>query len=394
MSTSMVALAGNAFLTTVPPGAIEVISDNGLGNWTNPNTVCSVYFRVASAAQITIGLKAYLAGSSTSTVQVTINGIRFQIQLTGTTPKTYPVGTVRVSAAGYVTVALQGISKSGGYFGDVSDLSVTNTVALTFANDPANYLWSRRGPSVHMTYTVPANSEYFYNEVTVPADADAIGSYFMAAGFTGGYFGIQVNSATERRVLFSVWDADNGQKTTLVGNGAGVVAGRFGGEGTGGQAYLVFNWTAGITYKFVTRIRPDRSTGSTLFSAWIVTPETDAQEWRFIATWKRPSTTTYQSGVYSFLENFAPEKGYIGRRVQYGNQWAKNTNGTLTEVTTGYYTADATANNAQRMDYAGGLENGQFCLRHCGFFADYVKPDQYFTRPTTGRKPWPTLPTD
>ncbi|EKM53102.1 uncharacterized protein PHACADRAFT_259266, partial [Phanerochaete carnosa HHB-10118-sp] len=307
---------------------------------------------------------------------------------------TYSVGTVSVPAPGYVTVALQGVSNNGSYFGDVSGLSVTTTAALAFANDPANYYWSRRGPSVHMTYTVPANSEYFYNEVTVPVNEDAIGSYFMVAGFSGGYSGIQVNSATERKVLFSVWDADNGQKTTLVSKGADVVVNDFGGEGTGGQAYLVFGWKAGTTYKFITRIRPESSSGSTLFSTWIFTPETNA--WRYIATWKRPSTTTYQSGVYSFLENFIDTRGYVGRHVQYSNQWARNTNGAWSEITTGRFTGDATANNAQRMDYAGGLENGHFYLRNCGFFSDFVPLNRDFTRLAAGTQPTVdvnTLPT-
>lgn len=47
--------------------------------------------------------------------------------------------------------------------------------------------------------------EWFYSEITVPKSNDVIGSYFMANGFAEGYFGIQVNSASERRVLFSVW---------------------------------------------------------------------------------------------------------------------------------------------------------------------------------------------
>jgi hypothetical protein len=42
-------------------------------------------------------------------------------------------------------------------------------------------------------------------EITVPVGQDPIGSYFMANGFGEGYFGFQVNSKTERRVLFSVW---------------------------------------------------------------------------------------------------------------------------------------------------------------------------------------------
>lgn len=207
----------------------------------------------------------------------------------------------------------------------------------------------------------------------------------MVSGFSGGYFGIQVNSATVRKVLFSIWDADNGEKTTLVSKGANVVVKGFGGEGTGGQAYLAFGWKADTTYKFITCIRPESSSGSTLFSAWFFTPETDA--WRYIATWKRPSTTTYQSGVHSFLENFTDTRGYVGRRVRYGNQWARNTPEAWSEITTGRFTGDATASNAQRMDYAGGLENGQFYLRNCGFFSDFVSLDQDFTRPATGTQP-------
>lgn len=391
MSAKTVALAGNAFVTTSPAGANEIINTNGLANWNNANTITSVYFRMASAASVTIGLNAYLAGSNNSTVRVTVNGTAFTVKLAGTTPKTYPVGTVNVTAASYVKVDLQGVTKDGGYFGDVSGLSVTTTSTLNYANDPANYYWSRRGPSVHMNYTVPAKTEYFYNEVTVPVGQDVVGSYFMVAGFDGGYSGIQVKE-NQRWILFSVWDAEDGQKTTLVSKGAGVVDNSFGGEGTGGQSYLVFNWVAGKTYKFITRIRPDGS--STLYSAWFFAPESNT--WRYLATWKRPSTNTYQSGTHSFLENFIDTKGYTGRRVTYGNQWARNVNGTWSELTTGRFTGDATATNAQRMDYAGGLENGRFYLRNGGFFADYVALNQNFNRPATGQQPTVdvgTLPT-
>jgi hypothetical protein len=392
MPTQTVALAGNAFLTALPAGAQEVISSNGLANWTNPNAICSVYFRVASAASVTVGLTASLNGSTSSSVRVTINGTAFTVQLAGTTAQTYSVGTVNATTPGYLRVDIQGLTKNGSYFGDVSGLSVTTTSALAYANDPANYYWSRRGPSVHMNYTVPASTEYFYNEVTVPAGQDAVGSYFMVAGFDGGYSGMQVKE-NERWMIFSVWDAANGQKTTLVSKGSGVVDNTFSGEGTGGQSYLVFNWIAGNTYKFITRIRPDGS-GSTLYSAWFFAPESNS--WRYLATWKRPSTNTYQTGVHSFLENFLADKGYTGRRVQYGNQWARNVSGAWSEVTTGRFTGDATATNAQRMDYAGGLENGRFYLRNGGFFADYVPLNQSFTRPATGQQPTVdvnTLPT-
>lgn len=65
-------------------------------------------------------------------------------------------------------------------------MSVTTSSALVFANDVTNFYWSRRGPSVHMNFTVPSNMEYFYNEVTVPVGQDTVGSYFMVNGFAHG----------------------------------------------------------------------------------------------------------------------------------------------------------------------------------------------------------------
>ncbi|MGK5051852.1 DUF3472 domain-containing protein [Janthinobacterium sp. RB2P8] len=377
-----VELAGNAFITSADKGA--VIGEHGLAGWSNPATVASAYFRVAGAGPVQVALDASLADGGNSTIRVKINGKPFDVKLAGKARRTYAVGTVRVPAAGYVKVDLQGLTRAKATFGEVAALTVTAGATLNYANDPANYYWSRRGPSVHMGYTVPANTEYFYNEMTIPKGQDTIGSYFMANGFGQGYMGIQVKSPSERWILFSVWDAENGAKTTLVSKGEGVIDNAFGGEGTGGQTYLSYNWAAGTTYRFITRVRPDGKGGSD-YSAWFFAPETG--KWRYIATWKRPAISTYLTRVHSFLENFIDTLGYTERRVQFGNQWARNVSGIWSEVTAGRYTGDATATNAQRMDYAGGLENGKFYLRNGGFFAEVVKTGQNFTRPATGLLP-------
>ncbi len=381
---AVVALAGNGFVTRTDSGSTEVINNNGLTNWTSANAVTSVWFHMSAAGNATLSLEASLSGSKSSKIRVTANGTPFDVTLAKGRTRTYAIGTINVPAAGYVRVDLQGISKSGTYFGQVSALRVNTTTPLHYANDAANYYWSRRGPSVHMGYTVPANTEYFYNELTVPLGEDKIGSYFMANGFNGGYFGIQVNAPTERRVLFSVWDADSGAKTTLVRKGPNVVDNTFGGEGTGGQSYLLYNWVAGNTYRFITRTLPDGA-GGTDFSAWFYAPE--ANTWRLIATWKRPATTTYHAGVYSFLQNFIDSNGYLGRSVQFNNQWARSTSGSWTELLTARFTGDATAADAQRMDYAGGLQDGRFYLRNGGFFSPNVPINQNFTRPATGQAP-------
>ena len=71
-----------------------------------------------------------------------------------------------------------------------------------------------------------------------------------------GYFGIQVNSATERRILFSVWSpfsTDNpkeipdDKKIKLLRKGKDVHTGEFGNEGSGGQSYLRYQWKTGTT---------------------------------------------------------------------------------------------------------------------------------------------------
>ncbi|WP_198652173.1 DUF3472 domain-containing protein [Chitinophaga deserti] len=392
-SSYSVHLAGNGYVTTLASGGAEVITSNGLGNWTNANSITSVWFRVSQTGALNVSLRAKVP-SGTSSIRITVNGTVFTKSISGNAYATHSIGSVTIGAAGYVRVDLQGISKTGSYFGDVSHVIISGASTasdVVYANDAANYYWSRRGPSVHMGYTIPAGNtaEWFYNEMTVPAGEDKIGSYFMSNGFSGGYFGIQVNSATERRVLFSVWDPASG-KTTLVRKGPNVVDNTFGGEGTGGQSYLLFNWTAGTTYKFLTQIKPD-GTGASLYSSWIYTPETGT--WRFLATWKRPNTVSYYTGAHSFLENFIDTRGYLGRKVRYNNQWIRNTAGTWVELTQGRFTYDATGSNDQRRDYAGGLDAGSFYLQNGGFFAISTAYGSTFTRPALGVAPTVNLTT-
>jgi len=393
-SSYTVSMGGNAYVTNLAAGGTENVTATSLAGWTNPNSVFSAYFRLGLTGALTVKVKAKVPSGS-STIKVTINGTAYNVNLTGKNYATFNVGTVNISNVGYVKVDFQGVSKTGSNYAEVSDLVISGAATASdviYANDPANYYWSRRGPSVHLSYDAGApasNNEWNYNEVTIPVGEDKIGSYFMANGFGEGYFGIQVNSATERRILFSVWDPSVG-KTTLVRKGSNVVDNTFGGEGTGGQSYLVYNWVAGNTYKFLTQAKPD-GTGATVYSAWFFAPE--AGSWKFIATWKRPNTVTYLTGFYSFLENFDPEQGYLGRKVLFNNQWVRTVEGTWIERTTAEFTIDATGDNKQRMDYAGGIQNGSFYLQNDGFFPTYVAKYTTFTRPATGTQPTVNLTT-
>jgi hypothetical protein len=381
-----ISMGGNAYITQKPEGVAETVTENSVGNWTNPATVFSAYFRLGKTGKLNVKVRASVPAGN-SKVKISINGTPFEVSMQGSSKNVYNVGTVDISSAGYVKVDFQGLTKTGDYFADVYDVLIGGTAAtsdVVYANDPENFYWSRRGPSCHLSYgPVNGDSEWFYNELTVPVGEDKIGSYFMSNGFGEGYFGIQVNSSTERRVLFSGWDPNVG-KTTLVKKGPDVIHNEFGGEGTGGQSYMLFNWKAGTTYKFLTRGKPDGA-GGTEYSSWIFTPENN--EWRFMATWKRPNTVTYLTRFHSFLENFNPEFGFLNRKVHFGNQWVRTVDGQWQERTTATFTMDATGANKQRLDFKGGMENGKFFLQNDGFFADFTEKGTTFTRPSTNIAP-------
>ena len=104
----------------------------------------------------------------------------------------------------------------------------------------------------------------------------------MANGFGERlHFGMQVNSETERRILFSVWSpfkTDNPKeipddhKITLNKVGQQVKTGEFGTRGSGGQSYM-YNWSCRVkTYKFLLKDNQDNK-GNTDYTTWFFAPE-------------------------------------------------------------------------------------------------------------------------
>jgi hypothetical protein len=390
--TVIVPLGGNAFVTHASPAHNETITDGGLSRWNSNQAVISTYFYVKKPGQLQLSLVGSLTGANRSQVVVSIGAQSKLVSLTSTSRGPFPVGTFSVTQPGYVKVDLQGRYTDRAYYGNISGLQLQGSAVdggLVFGNLAAHYGWGRQGPNVHLGFAVPNNTKYFYSEITVPKGQDTMYTYYMANGFNNNYFGIQVNSSTERRVLFSVWDSPNGP-TTLVKKGPGVTVLPFGHEGTGGQSYLVFNWTAGSTYRFLSRAQPDGK-GNTDYSAWFSERCTGKQydncNWRLIATWKYHGVVKNLEGAYCFLESWDSDHGYIGRSAYYGNEWAVTTNGQWSEMKAAYFDVDDTGKNNQRLDFAGGVSGSQFTLRNCGFFSNTTRSDQVFTRPSAGAHP-------
>jgi hypothetical protein len=354
----MVPFGGNAFLTGGDAGS----GGRGGLRWDRPETVISLFFRVDRPADLQIALRAKVQGESR--IRAIVAGTTFNVDLKGDDPAAvFPLGSIRVEQAGYVRVDLQGVDKTGPVFAEASDLQITSDtpeLALSYVkdNEANRFYWGRRGPSVHLSFRMPVDRtiEWFYSELTVPAGKDPIGSFFMANGFGEGYFGMQVNSPTERRILFSVWspyhtdnprDIPEDQRVAVLAKGEGVRTGEFGNEGSGGQSFLVYPWKSGSTYRFLNRAKPDGN-GNTIYTAWFHSPETN--RWQLIASFRRPKTDKHLTGVHSFLENFSDRNGWLERQGHYGNQWARDTGGTWHSITEARFTGDDIARRGYRLD--------------------------------------------
>lgn len=400
-------LGGNAF-SSYNLESNNTITDNGIENWTDPKEYFTVYFRVSTPGLIRISTDEHVNVQGKSTLEFGINKELQRIEFDQTNKRPILIGEWKIADTGYVALKIKGISKTQNNFPSISKLIISGSAlqgktAFVPNNDDNFFHWGRRGPSVHLNYEVPekVNVQWYYNEITVPVNEDKIGSYYMANGFGEGYFGIQVNSETERRVLFSVWSPfvtndpksiPESHKIKMLKKGENVQTGEFGNEGSGGQSYLRYNWKAGKTYKFLLNGVPQND-NSTTYTAYFYAPELN--KWMLIASFNRPQTNTYLKRFHSFLENFVPQQGNKSRKVLFNNQWYCDDKGVWTEIDTAIFTVDNTGRKGYRMDYSGGTEKEYFFLKDGGFFNKYTKAKTKFTKPLKHNKPsinFSTLP--
>lgn len=212
-------------------------------------------------------------------------------------------------------------------------------------------------PSMHIWWSAPANSEvqragvtWFYNEITATETASS--TYYMTNGFTGGYMGIQ--DRYPKWVLFSIWDktstednpnASPDELVKVLAKGEGVTVQRFGGEGTGGQSFLPYDWKMGRKYQVMVNVQPDaQESDKAVFTGWFRIPELNI--WRLMASFQvRPMSASKKlEGIYSFLEDWSGN----GHRRQglWGPAWIKTDGGPWIQATQGSgSTTEPDANN-------------------------------------------------
>lgn len=366
----------------------------GLHNWIKPSQQISYYFETHATGKLHITLLT--KNKTASTITLLAAGKTFTVHIPQS--KTFvpvQVGDIDViEDTRYYQIALRATQKANKPIADIQAVQLSGSIAGSIH---ANTKPRRNAASVHLMYPLPdsVKAVAFYNEITVPKDADIPYSYYMATGFKRGYFGMQVNSKTERRVIFSVWDAGNEavdrnkvadtNKVKLVAKDDDVIASDFGNEGTGGHSHLVYNWKADSTYKFLVTAAPDSATNTTTYSGYFYAPELKA--WKFIAAFRAPHDGEKLQHLYSFLEDFAGVNGQQYRKAYYGNAWVQDEDRQWTELSTATFSTDVTGKAGDRTDFGGGVDGGKFYLWNGGFKLANAKYGDVLSRPAIKTKP-------
>jgi len=383
--------AFTAYLDPNVDGA-RVSGRSGITRWNDPALRVLWFGQIRTPGELKCSVTLRLPQDAVSKLRLTVAGQSHEasVKSTGPEPVIADFGSFEISRAGYQRFSLESLNAQGQPFGDLDALLLDGP-----ATQDAHFnLKSRRNAaSVHLFYPVEKDKkvEAFYCEMT--GLEDPVWTYYMACGWHRGYFGMQVNSPTERRIIFSVWDSGNEavdrgkvadeNRVRLVAKGESVYAGDFGNEGTGGHSHLKYLWRTGEKQRFIVTAKPTDAT-HTIYSGYYFHP--DKKQWFLISSWKAPNEGGYLRGLYSFSENFGGANGHVLRKALYGNQWIRTVDGQWIELTTAGFSHDSTG-KADRFDRFMGVENGQFFLSHGGFVPGFTQYGEKFTRPAIGQPP-------
>ena len=364
----------------------------GVRGWTDPSQSVHWYGRLAVPGRLQARLRLRLPDGMKTKLRLTVAGGFREVTVRGNSnpePVTADFGTFTIERPGYQDFRLESLNPKGQDAGQLEAL-VLEGPAIEGAH--FNLKERRNAASVHLSYKAPTNAiAAFYCEVT--AIEEPVTTFYMACGWHRGYFGMQVNSPSERRIIFSVWDSGNEavdrnkvsaeQRVQLLGKGDGVYSGDFGNEGTGGHSHLKYSWKTGETQRFLVTAQPTNET-FTVYSGHYFHP--DSHRWMLISSWKAPREGGWLRGPHSFSENFSGGTGHLPRKALYGRQWIRTSGGEWLEITEASFSHDPTG-KSDRLDRFMGVEAGQFFLSHGGFSEGTMPFGQRFTRPASGQPP-------
>lgn len=384
-STWRIPVEGNSFVTKQSSNSISadnnpegpvaaVLERGGLLLKNDTGSVVSTYIYICEPATPLLSIRTV----GKAKLRVSCNDQHFTADVDSKEPILVEIGKLNVKQAGYVRIDFQLVDIAQPTYAIVRHLVLSGmSMKPLFISKNYSAYFGARGPSVHLVYNTKSlgEADWVYNEVRVPEEGDIVGSYYCSLGFDGGYFGFQHNTPTERKILFSVWnamDSDNPKdvspeyRTKILSSASGTDTGSFGNEGSGKQCFLKYDWKPGQTYGFLLHA-VKTGQDATDYSAYFYDKEKDS--WYVLATMRRPHTGFLLSGLYSFVENFDPRQGYLPRFANYGNMWVKVSE-KWSPMRRALFSNDDTGRRGIRVDYDGGVDAGRFYLKMGGFFGN------------------------
>jgi hypothetical protein len=383
--------AFTAYLAPDVEGA-RVSERAGITRWQDPGLKVLWFGEFKETGEIRCRLALRLPDQARSSLRLRLGEQGREAAATGRGTNLVEVdfGAFAIASPGFHCFTLESLNAAGQPAGDLNALLLDGPAAK---DAHFNLKERRNAASVHLAYPLPGqtNIDAFYCEVT--AVEDPVWTFYMACGWHRGYFGMQVNSPTERRIIFSVWDSGNEaidrgkvaseNRVTLMGKSEGVYTGDFGNEGTGGHSHLKYLWKTGEKQRFVVTAKPTDPT-HTVYAGYYFHP--DRKEWMLISSWRAPKEGGYLRGLHSFSENFGGANGHLLRKALYGNQWFHTAGGSWSEVITASFSHDPTGRQDRR-DRFMGVEGGQFFLSHGGFVPGFTAFGERFNRPSNAALP-------
>ncbi len=366
--------------------------ERGITRWQDPAQTINWYGKFAQAGELTAKVEMTLAEKAASRFRLTIGEQSHEAEAksSGSEPVQVDFGSFMIAKPGHQCITLTALGTKGEPLADVKTLMLDGTATKDVH---FNLKERRNSASVHLVYPVDKATEVAAFSCEVTAIEDPVTTYYMATGWHRGYFGMQVNSPTERRIIFSVWDSgdeavsrdkvSDENRVKLVDKGEGVYTGDFGNEGTGGHSHLKVMWKTGEPQRFVVTAKPVDKTFTIYSGYWYVN---DQSKWMLISSWKAPKEGGYMKGLYSFSENFGGDTGHLYRKALFSNQWIRDSQGKWSELTEAKFSHDVTG-KADRFDRSMGLEGGKFYLSHGGFRDEFTKYGERFQRPAANKPP-------
>ncbi len=226
---------------------IRISERGGASRWSDSEQSLNWYGLFRKTGALNVKVECKLKTGSTGKFRMRIGETLHTAEAVGKSDELVILdfGDFEISSPGYVRFQLESLNGDAESVGSIQTLILNGDAA---GDAHFNLKERRNAASVHLMYPVSreTNIAAFYCEVT--AVEDPVTTFYMACGWHRGYFGMQVNSPTERRIIFSVWDSGNEavdrnkvadeNRVKLMDKGEGVYTGDFGNEGTGGHSHL------------------------------------------------------------------------------------------------------------------------------------------------------------